>query len=95
VVDGCLVRRGAHVADSALVAASYVGSGSVVREGASITRSVVLDGATIEAGAVVEGSIVGWDAVVGAGSSLAPITIVGPHAKVAPCGHHEGERIPA
>lgn len=82
VVDGevvapSLVGDAAFVADGAVVERSVVGAGARVERDAVVRDSVLLPGALVRGAAIVEHSIVGERAVVGEGTRLSDLSVVG------------------
>jgi NDP-sugar pyrophosphorylase family protein len=82
VVDGAvvapsLVGDAAFVADGARVERSVVGAGARVERDAVVRDSVLLPGALVRSRAIVEHSIVGERAVVGEGTRLSDLSVVG------------------
>jgi mannose-1-phosphate guanylyltransferase len=67
----------AYVAHGARVARSVVGAGARVEGDAVVRDSVLLPGALVRGDAVVEHSVVGERAIVGAGTRLSDLTVVG------------------
>lgn len=88
VGDAAFVRGGARVTDA------VVGAGARVDD-ATVTGSVLLPGAVVHAGASVVGSIVGAAAVVGEGSRVTGLSVVGDGMKVDDHAHLEGALLPA
>jgi len=82
IVDGdvgapTLVGDAAYVADGAHVERSVVGAGARVEGGAVVRNSVLLPGALVRDGAVVDHSIVGERAIIGAGTRLSELSVIG------------------
>ena len=87
VVDGevaapSLIGDAAFVAEGARVEHSVVGAGARVDRGAVVRDTVLLPGALVRADAVIERSIVGERAVVGEGTRLSDLSVVGGGATV-------------
>ena len=78
VMDGALVEEGA------VVERSVIGARSVIRSGATVRNCVVMNDVLIEEGARLDGSILANGAHVGAGAQLAPTSVLGTRAVVAP-----------
>ena len=72
-----LVGDAAYLADGALVERSIVGAGARVERAAVVRSSVLLPGALVRGGAVVDHSIVGERAIIGAGTRLSELSVVG------------------
>jgi len=82
VVDGdvagpSLIGDAAFVADGARVERSVVGAGARIERGAAVCDSVLLPGALVRGCAVIERSIIGERAVVGEGTRLSDLSVVG------------------
>ena len=82
LVDGevgapTLVGDAAYVADRARVERSVVGAGARIERDALVRDSVLLPGALVREGAVVDHSIVGERAIIGAGTRLSELSVVG------------------
>jgi len=77
VVGPSLIGDAAYVAPGARVERSVIGAGARVEAGASVRASVVLPGALVKASAIVEDSIVGERAVVGEGTRLSDLSVIG------------------
>lgn len=89
---GSLIGDAAFVGRRSGVRASVVGAGARV-EDATVSDSVILPGAVVHRGARVEGSIVGAGAVVGEGSVLTGLAVVGDGVRVEAGAHLDGVRI--
>ena len=88
VQPDAVVDEGAHVERSVVM------SGATVENGARVVGSAVLPGARIAHDAVVVGSIVGPRAVVGAGASVADLSVLGDDVTVTDGAQVRGERVP-
>ncbi|MDP9404649.1 MAG: NDP-sugar synthase [Actinomycetota bacterium] len=88
---GSLIGDAAFVGRRAEVRASVVGAGARV-EDATVTGSLILPGAVVQRGATVEGSIVGAGAVVGEGSKLTGLAVVGDGARIKAGAQLDGVR---
>jgi mannose-1-phosphate guanylyltransferase len=76
--DPCdAVDASAKVAGDAVVSRSALGADVVVDAGAHVVDSVLMDGAVVGPGARLERAIVGGGSVVGAGSALSELAVVG------------------
>ncbi|MGO9962435.1 MAG: sugar phosphate nucleotidyltransferase [Acidimicrobiales bacterium] len=78
----CFVGPEASIAAGSVLEEAVVCAGAQVGAGCVLRRSVLMDGAEVRAGAIVEDSIVGPRAVIGEGSHLSGMTIVGVGAEV-------------
>jgi len=77
VVGPSLIGDAAYVANGARVVRSVIGAGARVEGDAVVRDSVLLPGALVRGGAFVEHSVVGERAIVGEGSRLSDLTVVG------------------
>jgi NDP-sugar pyrophosphorylase family protein len=77
VLGPSLIGDAAYVADGARVERSVVGAGARVERDAVVRDSVLLPGALVRTAAVVEHSVVGERAVVGQGTRLSELSVVG------------------
>ena len=82
VIDGevrgpSLIGDAAYVAHGACVEHSIIGAGARVEGDAIVRNSVLLPGALVRGDAVVEQSVVGERAIVGEGTRLSDLTVVG------------------
>lgn len=98
-IDGA-VRPPALVADGAVVEAgatvegAVIGRGCVVAAGARVVRSVLMAGATVGRDASVAGSLVGPGALIGEGSDVRPVSVVGAGAAVPARSVLDGAKLP-
>jgi mannose-1-phosphate guanylyltransferase len=82
IVDGVavgpsLIGDAAYVAEGAHVERSVVGAGARIERDAVVRESVLLPGALVRGDAVIERSIIGERAVVGEGTRLSDLSVVG------------------
>src|SRR5436190_4309908 len=77
VVAPTLIGDAAYVSQGALVERSVVGAGARVERDAAVRDSVLLPGALVRGAAIVEHSVVGERAVVGEGTRLSDLSVVG------------------
>jgi len=77
VTGPSLIGDAAFVAGGARIERSVVGAGARVERGAVVRDSVLLPGAHVHAESVVECSVIGERAVIGEGTRLAELSVVG------------------
>jgi len=77
VVGPSLIGDAAYVAADARVERSVIGAGARVEPGAVVRGSVLLPGALVKASAIVEDSVVGERAIVGEGTRLSALSVIG------------------
>jgi mannose-1-phosphate guanylyltransferase len=85
---------GARIAPGARVEGSVIGRGSVVDAGAVVTGSVLMARTYVGVDAHVDGSVLGDDAMVGEGSQLRPISVIGPGVEIDRGSVVDGQRVP-
>lgn len=89
-----LIGGGTVVEHGASVSSSILGENVYIESGAHIENSVILDRATIRSGARVTDSVVGCDTVIGEGSSVAELSIIGCGIEVEAGASFAGARFP-
>jgi glucose-1-phosphate adenylyltransferase len=77
VIGPSLIGDAAYVAHGSHVERSVIGAGARVEGDAVVRNSVLLPGALVRGAAVVEHSVVGERAIVGEGTRLSDLTVVG------------------
>jgi mannose-1-phosphate guanylyltransferase len=77
VIGPSLIGDAAYVAHGSHVERSVIGAGARVEGDAVVRNSVLLPGALVRGAAVVEHSVVGERAIVGVGTRLSDLTVVG------------------
>jgi mannose-1-phosphate guanylyltransferase len=84
----------ARIDPSAEVVSSVIGSDGVVGANAKVVESVLMDGVRIGAGCVLERALVGAHAVVGEGSVLTNLSVIGADVEVPAGTHLSDQRLP-